>query len=83
LALVKIKPFAFGGAFLVILGIVTLLHPHFLLPANRQQISNGGDIVITETRRVLRVPVTASIVFIVCGCGLLFVSTRNPVPETK
>lgn len=77
MALVKIKPFAIGGLVLVLVGIGTIVRRNIVMPAQRQETNSGDQMIITETRRIVRVPLPASIILIVAGCGLLFLSTRE------
>ncbi len=77
MALVKIKPFAIGGIVLILIGIGTIVRRNIMMPAQRQQTNFGDQEIITETRRIVRVPLPASIFLIVAGCGLLFLSTRD------
>lgn len=77
MALVKIKPFAIGGIVLVLIGIGTLVRRNIVMPAHRETNNFGDQQIIIETRRVVRVPLPASIILIVAGCGLLFLSTRE------
>ena len=79
MALVKIKPFAVGGVVLILIGIGTIVRRNIVMPAQRQQTNYGDQEIITETRRIVRVPLPASIFLIVAGCGLLFLSTRDHV----
>jgi hypothetical protein len=76
-ALVKVKAFAILGLFLVVVGTGTIVRRNIVLPAQRQETNFGDQEIITETRRIVRVPLPASIVLILCGCGLLFLSTRD------
>jgi hypothetical protein len=76
-ALVKIKPFAFGGIVLILIGIGTIVRRNIMMPAQRQTTNYGDQEIITETRRIVRVPLPASICLIVAGCGMLFLSTRD------
>ena len=77
MALVKVKPFAIVGLLLVVLGVGTIVRRNIVLPAQRQETNFGDQMIITETRRIVRVPLPACIVLILCGCGLLFLSTRE------
>lgn len=77
MALVKIKPFAIGGFVLVLVGIGTVVRRNIVMPAHRETKNLGDQQIIIETRRIVRVPLPASIVLIVAGCGLLFLSTRE------
>jgi hypothetical protein len=47
------------------------------MPAHREETNYGDQEIITETRRIVRVPLPASIFLIVAGCGLLYLSTRE------
>jgi hypothetical protein len=76
-ALVKIKPFAVGGVVLILIGIGTIVRRNIVMPAHREQTNYGDQEIITETRRIVRVPLPASIFLIVAGCGMLFLSTRD------
>ena len=77
MALVKIKPFAVGGVVLILIGIAMIARRNIVMPAQRQTTNYGDQEIITETRRIVRVPLPASIFLIVAGCGLLFLSTRD------
>jgi hypothetical protein len=76
-ALVKVKPFAIGGIVLLAIGIGTIVRRNIVMPAHREQNNFGDQEIIIETRRIVRVPLPASIVLIVAGCALLFLSTRE------
>jgi uncharacterized membrane protein len=76
-AFIRIKPFAVGGIVLVLAGIFTIVRRNIVMPARREQTNFGDQEIITETRRIVRVPLPASIVLIVAGCGLFFLSTRE------
>ena len=77
MALVKVKPFAIGGIILVLIGIATIVRRNIVMPAHREETNYGDQEIITETRRIVRVPLPASIFLIVAGCGLLYLSTRE------
>lgn len=77
MALVKIKPFAIGGLVLIVIGVGTIVRRNIVMPAHREQTNYGDQEIITETRRIVRVPLPASIFLIVAGCGMLFLSTRD------
>lgn len=77
MALIKIKPFAIGGVLLVLIGIGTIVRRNIVMPAHREETNFGDQKIITETRRIITVPLPASIVLIIVGCGLLFLSTRQ------
>lgn len=77
MALIKIKPFAVGGLFLILIGIGTIVRRNIVMPAQREQTNYGDQEIITETRRIVRVPLAASIFLIVAGCGMVLLSTRN------
>jgi hypothetical protein len=81
LALVKIKPFAIGGIVLILIGIATIVRRNIVMPAHREEANIGDQKIITETRRIVRVPLPGSIFLIVAGCGMLFLSTRNLQPR--
>jgi hypothetical protein len=76
-ALIKVKPFAIGGIVMLAIGIGTIVRRNIVMPAHREQNNVGDQEIIIETRRIVRVPLPASIVLIVAGCGLLFLSTRQ------
>jgi hypothetical protein len=76
-ALVKIKPFAVGGLLLIVIGVGTIVRRNIVMPAHREQTNYGDQAIITETRRIVRVPLPASIFLIAAGCGMLFLSTRD------
>lgn len=77
MALVKIKPFAFGGILLIVIGTGTIVRRNIVMPAHREESNTGDQKIITETTRIVRVPLSGSIFLIVVGCGMLFLSTRN------
>jgi hypothetical protein len=76
-ALVKVKPFAIGGLVLILVGIGTMVRRNIVMPAHRETNNFGDQEVITETRRIVRVPLPASIGLIVVGCVFLLLSTRE------
>jgi hypothetical protein len=82
LALVKIKAFAIGGIVLILIGIATIVRRNIVMPAHREETNIGDQKIITETRRIVRVPLPGSIFLIVAGCGMLFLSTRNLQPPS-
>jgi len=83
LALIKIKPFAIGGTLLIVIGVATIVRRNIVMPAHREETNIGDQKVITETRRIVRVPLPGSIFLIVAGCGMLFLSTLNLQPPAR
>ena len=66
MALVKIKPFAFGGILLIVIGIGTIVRRNIVMPAHREESNTGDQKIITETTRIVRVPLPASIISDCC-----------------
>ena len=81
--LIKIKIFAITGFFFMVLGTASLIHPRILLPQKTDISHNGGQSIIVETRRVVRVPMPVGIVWLLAGCALAYLSTQEPPPETE
>lgn len=69
-----IKPFAITGAILIAIGIAGFVHPRFLMPAKTDISSHGGEKVIIETRRIVRIPALMSACALLAGSGLIFLS---------
>jgi hypothetical protein len=76
-AFIKVKPFAIGGIVLLAIGIGTIVRRNIVMPAHRETNNFGDQAIIIETRRIVRVPLPASIILIVAGSALLFLSTRE------
>lgn len=69
---------AFGVLFLV-LGVVALIHPNFVLPGKKEQVTIADKKVLIETRRVVSIPRVASAIEVALGIGLIFVGSRKPM----
>jgi hypothetical protein len=67
--------FVLGGVVLILLGIGALIRPNIVMPAKRQELTIQGQKVEMETRRVVAIPRTLSVLVLVCGVG--FILLRN------
>jgi hypothetical protein len=50
------------------------IHPRVLMPAKTDVTSHGGEKVIIETRRIIRIPALMSACALFAGAGLIFLS---------
>jgi hypothetical protein len=66
----------FGVLFLV-LGVVALIHPRFVLPGKKDEITIANQRVLIETRRVVTIPRAASATEVALGIGLIFFGSRK------
>jgi len=64
------------GAVLILLGLVTLFHPHMEMPAKRTEVQVLGQKLLVETRRIVTIPPLLSGLLIVAGAGLVVLGPR-------
>ena len=74
----KIHPFALLGAFLMILGIASLIHPNLAMPAKKTEVQIGSTKAIMETRRIIEVPAALAGFLIFSGGALGFLGVWQP-----
>jgi ribose/xylose/arabinose/galactoside ABC-type transport system permease subunit len=70
-------PIAIVGVLLVIAGIVTLIHPRWVLPAQEREVQIAEAKAIITTKRIINFPVPFSIILIVAGAAQVFLVRRR------
>jgi hypothetical protein len=73
----KITAYTIFGIFFFLLGVVALIHPNFVLPGKKTQVTIAGQQVLMETSRVVSIPRAASAAEVVLGLGLVFFGSRK------
>ena len=73
----KVTAYTIFGILFFLLGVVALIHPNFVLPGKKTQVTIAGQQVLMETSRVVSIPRPASAVEVVLGLGLVFFGSRR------
>jgi hypothetical protein len=73
----KIHPFVVLGILLIGCGIAALIHPNLSMPSRKRELQISGEKVIMETTRIVELPKVFSVLLLVAGGSLIFLSTRK------
>jgi hypothetical protein len=73
----KIHPFVVIGVLLVACGIAGLFHPNLSMPSKKSEIQIGSAKTIVETTRIIEIPKVFSVLLMIAGGSLVFLSTRK------
>jgi hypothetical protein len=73
----KFHPIAIVGLLLVIVGIVTLIHPQFVMPGQDREVQIGSNKAIITTHRVIAFPMPFSILLVAAGAVQIYVLRRR------
>ena len=73
----KIHPFVVLGVLLIACGIAALIHPNLSMPSKKHEVQIGTDKVIMETTRIVELPKVFSVLLMIAGGSLIFLSTRK------
>jgi hypothetical protein len=73
----KIHPFVVLGVLLIGCGIAALIHPNLSMPSKKRELQISGEKVIMETTRIVELPKVFSVLLLLAGGSLIFLSTRK------
>ncbi len=73
----KIHPFVLLGILLIGCGIAALIHPNLSMPSKKQEVVIGSQKAIVETTRIIELPKVFSVLLLIAGGSLIFLSTRK------
>jgi hypothetical protein len=73
----KIHPFVVLGVLLIACGIAALIHPNLSMPSKKHEVQIGTEKVIVETTRIVELPKVFSVLLMIAGGSLIFLSTRK------
>jgi hypothetical protein len=73
----KIHPFVVLGVLLIGCGIAALIHPNLSMPSRKRELQIRGEKVIMETTRIVELPRVFSVLLLLAGGSLIFLSTRK------
>jgi hypothetical protein len=73
----KIHPFVVLGVLLIGCGIAALIHPNLSMPSKKRELQISGEKVIMETTRIVELPRVFSVLLLLAGGSLIFLSTRK------
>ena len=73
----KIHPFVVLGVLLIGCGIAALIHPNLSMPPKKRELQISGEKVIMETTRIVELPKVFSVLLLLAGGSLIFLSTRK------
>jgi hypothetical protein len=73
----KIHPFVVLGVLLIGCGIAALIHPNLSMPSRKRELQISGEKVIMETTRIVELPKVFSVLLLLAGGSLIFLSTRK------
>jgi hypothetical protein len=73
----KIHPFVVLGILLIGCGIAALIHPNLSMPSRKRELQISGEKVIMETTRIVELPKVFSVLLLLAGGSLIFLSTRK------
>ncbi|HUJ33388.1 MAG TPA: hypothetical protein VLY23_19050 [Candidatus Acidoferrum sp.] len=74
----RITLHAIFGALFFLMGVVAMIHPNFVLPGKKDEVTSANQRTVIETHRVISVPRAASGAEIALGIGLMIVGSRKP-----
>jgi uncharacterized membrane protein YdcZ (DUF606 family) len=73
----KIHPFVVLGVLLIGCGIAALIHPNLSMPSKKQEVVIDSQKAIVETTRIVELPRVFSVLLLIAGGSLIFLSTRK------
>jgi hypothetical protein len=73
----KVHPFVVVGVLLIACGIAALIHPNLSMPSKKRELQISGEKVIMETTRIVELPRVFSVLLMIAGGSLIFLSTRK------
>jgi len=73
----KITAYTIFGILFFVLGLAALIHPNFVLPGKKSQVTIEGQQVLMQTSRVVSIPRAASAAEVVLGLALVFFGSRK------
>jgi len=73
----KITAYTIFGILFFVAGVVALIHPNFVLPGKKNEMTIAGQQVVIETSKVISIPRLASAAEVVLGLGLVFFGSRK------
>ncbi|HEX2776971.1 MAG TPA: hypothetical protein VHN10_10060 [Candidatus Acidoferrales bacterium] len=73
----KIHPFVVLGVLLIGCGIAALIHPNLSMPSKKQEVVIDSQKAIVETTRIVELPRVFSVLLLLAGGSLIFLSTRK------
>jgi len=73
----KITAYTIFGILFFVLGLAALIHPNFVLPGKKSQVTIEGQQVLMQTSRVVSFPRAASAAEVVLGLALVFFGSRK------
>jgi hypothetical protein len=73
----KIHPFVVLGVLLIGCGIAALIHPNLSMPSKKQEVVIDSQKAIVETTRIVELPKVFSVLLLIAGGSLIFLSTRK------
>jgi len=73
----KIHPFVVLGVLLIGCGIAALIHPNLSMPSKKQEVVIDSQKAIVETTRIVELPKVFSVLLLLAGGSLIFLSTRK------
>jgi uncharacterized membrane protein YczE len=73
----KIHPFVVLGVLLIGCGIAALIHPNLSMPSRKQEVVIDSQKAIVETTRIVELPRVFSVLLLLAGGSLIFLSTRK------
>jgi hypothetical protein len=73
----KIHPFVVLGVLLIACGVAALIHPNLSMPSKKHEVQIGTEKVIMETTRIVELPKVFSVLLMIAGGSLIFLSTRK------
>jgi uncharacterized membrane protein YdcZ (DUF606 family) len=73
----KIHPFVVLGILLIGCGIAALIHPNLSMPSKKQEVVIDSQKAIVETTRIVELPKVFSVLLLIAGGSLIFLSTRK------
>jgi hypothetical protein len=73
----KIHPFVVIGILLIAAGIAAMIHPNLSMPSKKSEVQIGTLKTIIETTRIIEIPKVFSVLLLIAGGSLVFLSTRK------
>jgi uncharacterized membrane protein YdcZ (DUF606 family) len=73
----KIHPFVVLGVLLIGCGIAALIHPNLSMPSKKQEVVIDSQKAIVESTRIVELPRVFSVLLLLAGGSLIFLSTRK------
>jgi hypothetical protein len=64
------------GALFVLAGLAGLIHPRVMMPAKRSDVWVGKQELKMETREIVMIPTSISVLVMIAGAGLIYMGAR-------